>query len=342
MAAHTHPSGRRSTIYSVAQACGVSSSTVSRAFTRPDLVRDDVRERILSTAAAMGYRPNRSARATATGRTAMLGLVVPDITNPFMPPLVRAVQRAAADIGCSVTLMDAEESAGAETQLIGQLHGQVDGLILASPRASSRALAEAIDELPCVLVNRVVKELPSVVCDNSGALAHLGDRLAGHGHRTFALLSGPSASWAAKQRARAIRAWANRKEDAGVSLVELGPFDASYDGGRRAGAALLDTAATAAFAFDDVMACGVLAELDARDVQVPMQRSVVGCDDVLLARMVTPSLTTVAAPMAALGDTAITLLHHRIANPGIAAETVTLSGTPVVRDSTAPPAPPAP
>ncbi|WP_129670157.1 LacI family DNA-binding transcriptional regulator [Phytoactinopolyspora endophytica] len=330
---------KRNTIYSVAQACGVSSSTVSRAFTRPDLVRDDVRERILSTAAAMGYRPNKSARATATGRTGMLGLVVPDITNPFMPPLVRAVQRAAGELGCSVMLVDAEESTDSETRLISQLHGQVDGLVLASPRAPSRALRDAVDGLPCVLVNRVVRDLSSVVCDTGDALARIGDHLVEHGHGRIALLAGPSASWAAKHRARAIRTWAATPAnvEVGVSLTELGPFDASFDGGRQAGAALLDTQATAAFAFDDVMGCGVLSELASRGVDVPGDRSVVGSDDVLLARMVTPSLTTVAAPMAQLGHTAIGLLSGQIEQPdGVSLETVTLHGTPVLRSSTSP------
>lgn len=324
---------QRVTIYSVARACGVSSSTVSRAFTRPDLVKTSVRELILQTAAEMGYRPNRSARATATGKTAMIGLVVPDITNPFMPPLVRAVQRAADEIDCSVFLVDAEESKAAEAQLISQLQGQVDGLILASPRANSAALRKAIEELPCVMINRVIRGFSSVICDNGAALARIGNQLAKLGHRTVGLLAGPAASWAAKQRTRAVRTWA---DESGTNLIELGPFDASFDGGRRAGAALLETVATAAFAFDDVMACGVLAELAYRGVDVPGERSVVGCDDVLLAQMVTPSLTTVTAPVAQLGRAAIDLLSARIDLPDATAQTLSLDGEPAIRESTGP------
>ncbi|WP_166349617.1 LacI family DNA-binding transcriptional regulator [Phytoactinopolyspora limicola] len=324
---------QRVTIYSVAQACGVSSSTVSRAFTRPDLVNDEVRQRVLDTAAQMGYRPNRSARATATGRTGMVGLVVPDITNPFLPPLVRAVQRAAGLAEWSVLLVDAEGNAAAEARLINQLQGQVDGLILASPRARPDALREAIRDLPAVLINREVSGLPSVVCDTAQALSKIGDQLLQLGHREVALLGGPVDSWAAGQRAAAVRNWA---VGAGVVLDELGPFDASFEGGRDAADHMLRTGATAAFAFDDVMACGVLAELAARDVAVPGQRSVVGCDDVLMARMVTPSLSTVTAPTDQLGGVAVDLLHRAIDTPSARAEARTLPGRPVLRGSTGP------
>ncbi|WP_123788535.1 LacI family DNA-binding transcriptional regulator [Phytoactinopolyspora halophila] len=328
---------RRVTIYSVAQACGVSSSTVSRAFSRPDLVNESVRQRILTTAAEMGYRPNRSARATATGRTGMIGLVVPDITNPFLPLLVRAVQRAAGLADWSVLLVDAEGDPTAESQLITQLQGQVDGLILASPRAHPVALREAIRDLPCVLINREIAGLASVICDNSAALASIGDHLLEMGHHRVALVGGPADSWVAAQRATTVRGWASR---AGVILDDLGPFEASFDGGRAAGAALLTTDATAVFAFDDVMACGVLAELARRGVTVPGERSVVGCDDVLMARMVTPSLTTVTAPTDQLGSAAVDLLDRTIDEPRAGPENRTLPGTPALRESSGPPATP--
>nr|WP_281352355.1 substrate-binding domain-containing protein [Phytoactinopolyspora alkaliphila] len=263
----------------------------------------------------------------------MVGLVVPDITNPFMPPLVRAVQRAAGDHDWSVLLVDAEEQSAAEAELISRLHGQVDGLILASPRARSIDLQNAAEDLPCVLMNRVIRGLPSVVCDNGAALAAIGDQLVRDGHRRVALLGGPASSWAAQQRARTVRAWAARAE---VVLDELKPYDASFDGGREAGAALLATGTTAAFAFDDVMACGVLAELASRGVAVPGDYSVVGCDDVLLARMVTPSLTTVTAPFGELGRAAVELLRESVAEPEGRPSRVTLPGVPVTRASTGP------
>lgn len=325
---------KRVTIYQIASVCGVSSATVSRTFTRPELVSDAVRQRILAVAAQMGYRPNKTARGLATGRTSTLGLVVPDITNPFMPALVRAIQQAAAAVDCSVLLVDAQENAAAEPQLISRLHGQVDGLVLASPRASSAVLRDAALELPCVVINRIMRDVPAVVCDNTKALAEAGGHLVDLGHRRVALLAGPAASWAAQRRVRAVRGWARH---AGVELVELGPFEASFAGGHAAGAAFLATDATAAFAFDDVMAGGVLAELAESGTSVPAQRSIVGCDDVLLARMMMPSLTTVTAPVDKLGQAAVDLLYSRIHEPAAKAMVIRLDGTLTVRGSTASP-----
>ncbi|MEO3796134.1 LacI family DNA-binding transcriptional regulator [Nonomuraea sp. B10E15] len=319
------------TIYSIAQRCGVSAATVSRVFNRPELVSRQVREQVTAVARELGYLPNPAARGLVTGRAETIGLIVSDITNPFFPLLVRSIQRTAERMGSSVMLVDAEESAAAEVRHVARLRGRVDGVIVASPRSSSAALREAAKGLPCVLLNRPLRDLSSVICDNTSALFDAGEHLHKHGHRSFALLAGPSASWAAARRSQAIRGWARGR---GVELTELGPFRATFKGGRQAGAALLETDATAAFAFDDLTACGVLAELAGRGVAVPGDRSVVGCDDVLLARTVTPSLTTVTAPMDDLGATAVQVLTRQIEAPGGAPEHHRLPGVFVARDST--------
>jgi DNA-binding LacI/PurR family transcriptional regulator len=232
-----------------------------------------------------------------------------------------------------MVLIDAESGSAVEPALVGSLIGQIDGLILASPRAASGVLRRAAGDVPCVVINRVIRELPSVVCDNSSALEQAGDLLTGLGHRRIALLRGPAASWAARRRAQAVETWADR---AGVSLTTLGPFDASFEGGRHAGASLLRSRATAAYAFDDVMAAGVLAELAERGVGVPDDRSIVGCDDVLLASMVTPGLTTVAAPVSEIGQAAVKVMDDLVHGVEPTSRTVRLNGSLIVRGSTGP------
>ncbi|HLT60351.1 MAG TPA: LacI family DNA-binding transcriptional regulator [Microlunatus sp.] len=319
------------TIYSIAEELNISASTVSRAFSRPELVKADVRSQILSLAERLGYQPNKAARRLVTGKTGAIGLFVPDITNPFMPPLVRAIQQAAVERDASVLLVDAEEDSRAEPGLISRVAGQVDGLIIVSPRSASQAIKQAIGGKPAVLANRVMEGVPSVVCDNTVALRAAGDHLTGLGHRTIALLRGPSASWAAQRRTEAVRSWARRSD---VELIELGPVDASFEGGREGAAALAESAATAVFAFDDLAACGVVAGLADRGLRVPRDRSVIGCDDVLLARVLTPSLTTITAPVDDLGLTAVRMLEEAIA--GRTPESVRLPGSFVPRDSTGP------
>ena len=313
---------RRATIYSIAENLGVSPSTVSRAFSRPEMVKQSVREQILDTARELGYTPNRAARGLATGRTGVIGMLVPDVENPFFPPLIRAVQDAAREKDAELLLIDSELSASAEQELVARIRPQVDGLIIASARLPSKQLHDVLQGVPAVIVNRAVRSLPAVVCDNTAALQDLAQQLRGHGHSRFALLRGPSASWAATSRARAVRSWA---ESAGVELVELGPFEAQFEDGR----------AAAVFAFDDLMAAGVIAGLSERGERVPADRSIVGCDDVLLARTMTPGLTTVAAPFTELGRASVEVLSEAIS--GGPARTVTLPGTTVMRGTVGPP-----
>ena len=320
------------TIYSIAEDLGVSASTVSRAFSRPDLVKASVRERVLSKAQELGYSPNRAARGLATGRTGLYGLMVPDITNPFFPPLVRAVQHASAQYDTDVVLIDSERSATAEEDLVRRIRPQVDGLIIASPRLPGTKVKELLRGVPSVVVNRAVRGVPTVVVDNSRALQKAASHLHGLGHRKFALLRGPAGSWAATRRAEAIRSWAGNES---VELVEIGPLEAQFRDGRASAQELVDSGATAAFAFDDQVAAGVIAGLNDLGEQVPQNRSIVGCDDVLLAQTMTPSLTTVTAPFAELGFQAVELLHRIIA--GEKAKDVTLHGELALRGTVGPP-----
>ncbi|WP_170934031.1 LacI family DNA-binding transcriptional regulator [Microbacterium sp. JB110] len=322
----------KATIYSIAKELGISASTVSRAFSRPDMVNNEVRERILATADAQGFELNRAARGLATGRTGLVGVVVLDITNPFFPPLVRAIEHAANEADASVLLLDAESGGRDATEQLKRLSSQVDGLIVASPRIPTNALKEAIGNTPTVLVNRTISGLPSVVCDNTAALRQAADHLVQLGHQKFLLLRGPSGSWAATRRTAAVRDWAKTAPD-DVELAELGPFEAAFETGQEAAQRIADTDATAIIAFDDFLACGVIGGLADLGISVPHDRSVVGCDDVLLARTVTPQLTTVTAPFDDLGRRAVAMLTDvtRGETPG----DLKLPGSFVARGTTA-------
>ncbi|GAA4430719.1 LacI family DNA-binding transcriptional regulator [Georgenia halophila] len=322
---------KRATIYSIAEELGISASTVSRAFTRPELVKRSVRERILATAEQLGYEPSWAARGLATGRTGLIGLLIPDITNPFFPPLVRAIEKAAAGRGSGVLLVDAEANGAAEPGLVAQLKPQVEGLIIASPRAPSAALKEAVGQTPAVVVNRAMRGLPTVVVDNGPALREAVRNLVADGHHKLVVMRGPADAWAAARRVEAVRAAAGQE---GAELVELGPFEAQFEDGRRAAREILASGATGVLAFDDLMACGVLSGLAERGRRVPDDFSLVGCDDVLLARTVTPALTTITAPLEELGNHVVERLDG-VAR-GEAVKDVRVRGELTVRGTTAP------
>ena len=183
---------------------------------------------------------------------------------------------------------------------------QMDGLILISPRSNISTILKECQDTPVVLVNRTSSAVPTALIDNSAALRAAGDELLSLRHRKIALLRGPRKSWAAKARASAVRSWA---QSANLSLLELGPFEAAFEGGLEAARELAATSVTAVIAFDDLMACGAIAGLAERGLDVPGDISIVGCDDVLLARTLTPALTTVSAPVNDLCRSAVELLR---------------------------------
>ncbi len=319
------------TIYSLADELGLHPSMVSRAFTRPELVRQDKRERILQLAAERGYQPNLAARGLITGRTGMIGLLIPDIVNPFFPPLVRAVEAAAGAHDVQVLLIDSKCEAEAEAGLVGRVRTVVDGYILASPRGSTEVVVRAAVGVPCVLVNRQSPGLSSVIIDNTRALHAAADHLVDQGHRRFLLLRGPATSWAAEQRRRAVLDWVAQRPS--LAFGEIGPYEALYEGGAAAADEILATGTTAVIAFDDVMACGVIAGLSERGVSVPGDVSVVGCDDVVLASLITPALTTIRAPFDEVAAYAVEALVRGVAGPTDPREVV-LRGELVLRSST--------
>lgn len=323
---------KRPTIYSIAKDLGLSAATVSRAFSRPELVRPEVRLRILERAREVDYQINVGARGLTTGQTGMVGLVIPDIENPFFAPLISAVQVAADAQGLTVLLIDSQRDAAAEPTVVEKVRTRVDGLILVSSRRATGDLIAALGGVPHVLVNRRYPESTSVAIDNTEALRSAGDHLAALGHRKFALLRGPRQSWAADQRTCAVRTWTREKSH---EIVEIGPLEAQFEGGVEAASMIHASGATAVFAFDDLMACGVIAGLAELAVSVPGDISVVGCDDVLLARAVTPALTTIRAPFGAVATSAIGGLISVWAG-GTPLGELALSGELILRASTGP------
>jgi LacI family transcriptional regulator len=293
------------TIKDVAQAAGVSPSTVSRAFTVPDLLQAETLQRVVSAATELGYQPNRAARGLITGRTGNVGLIVPDLTNPFFPGVVKGVQARAREADLSVFLADTDEDPSAEAEFVRALSRQVDGILLCSPRIGEEELRELAGETPIVLLNRRSGRMPSVTVDNSDAIRQSVGHLHALGHRSIAWVGGPRASWSNRERLRVLRAATTA---AGVELTDLGHFAPGFDGGIAAADLVLAAGVTAAFAYNDLVAAGLLSRFAKRGIAVPGEMSIIGFDDIALAAMVTPALTTLAQPMEAIGRAGVDLL----------------------------------
>lgn len=325
------------TIHDVAKAANVSPSTVSRAYTMPELLRRDTRERVQAAARALGYQPNRAARGLITGRTGNIGLIVPDLSNPFFPAVLKGAQARAREADFAVFLADAEEDPALEEELIRAMAKQVDGVLLCSSRASDATLGAIAQETPLVLLNRRIDSVPAVAMDNAGGARQAVEHLAALGHRRIAYTNGPPSSWSNRARRRAVKV---RGSALGIDIVELGPFAPTFEGGLAAADLCVAARATAVLAYNDLVALGVQSRLRDSSVVVPGEMSVIGFDDIPMAQMGSPALTTVAMPCERAGRIAIDVLARRIADEaggtnGAGAEP--LATTLIVRASTAPP-----
>jgi LacI family transcriptional regulator len=300
------------TIKDVARVAGVSAATVTRALSNPDIVRPGTRERVRAAAADLGYHPNKAARGLITGRTGNLGLLVPDLANPFFPSIVKGVQARAHEADYAVFLADTDEDAAAETGLVRKLAKQVDGLMLCSPRMSEPELRALLGDTPLVLLNRRIARVPSVLPELLDGMRQAVSHLTALGHRRIAYVAGPRSSWANRERVRSLRTVAAA---AGVDLVEIGNVTPQFEGGVAAADQVLAAAVTAVIAYNDLVALGLLNRFMSRGVAVPAEISVLGCDDIALAAMVHPALTTVALPKEQIGRAAVDLLLHLLEDP---------------------------
>ena len=292
------------TIQRVAEAAGVSSSTVSRSFAKPELLSAGTVAHVRRCAEELGYVPSKVAQALSTGRTGNIALVVPDIANPFFPPLIRAVQATADRAGFSVFIGDGDETAEREDRLLGKLSGQVDGFVLVSPRLPPARLTAHRQRRPMVLVNRDQRGLNRVLIDSALGVAAAVDHLHGLGHHRISYIAGPATSWSNQERNRATQRAA---ADRGMDVQIIPDQRPTFEGGVAAAQQVVAAGTTAAIAFDDLVAQGLMAGLAQADIRVPDAFSVIGCDDVLGVRTI-PQLTTISSRSAEAGELATQLL----------------------------------
>jgi DNA-binding LacI/PurR family transcriptional regulator len=317
----------------VAAVAGVSTSTVSRVFLSPDQVTASTRERVLAVSRQLGYSPNRAARSLAMGRTGAIGLIVPDIANPFFAEVVKAVQARVRRKDHAVLVADSDEKPGDERDIALAMAKQVDGLILVSPRSSAEDLQEINEAAPIVLANRAVDGLPAVVVPSGDGMRQAVEHLAALGHEKCCYLNVSRRSWSNEQREAAVKEACTAK---GIELIELGPFEARFDGGVAAADTVRASGATAVIAHNDMMAIGVISRLQRQQVNVPGDISVIGVDNTVFAGLYNPALTTVRIPLDDMGASAVDLLLEVLAGGAEANRPVELDAGLIVRESTGP------
>ena len=315
---------QRVKLIDVAQAAGVHPGTASRAL-NPDaggLVSAETTRRVVRAAKRLGYVPNTLARGLRTARSFVVGMVVPDITNPLFPPMVRGAEQVLSLAGYTLVLTDTDNDASTERRQVEQLRARgTDGFLVATARWHDPLIEElAATNVPAVLINRntATHRLPYVGGDERAGVAMAVDHLVGLGHSNIVHLAGPQDTSTGRERASAFR-HAMRTHGLSVARGQVRVCSAYSElAGVDATANLLASRQefSAILAGNDLIALGALGVLAESGLRCPKQVSVVGFNDLPMVDKLTPPLTTVSLPLPELGALAARLLLAQIDNPG--------------------------
>lgn len=322
----------------IASSLGVSVATVSNALSGKGRVSGQLIEKIREHAAELGYVPSQAGRALRTGRSGVLGLVLPDIANPLFPKIAQAIEFAASAAGYGVLIADSRGDVAAQTEAINRLVERgVEGMIII-PRRATRISAAAC---PVAVIDTASTPGNTVSADHWQGGREIAGHLADLGHRRILIIGNNQESNVQNDRAGGIRSalkqgmhaetlWIDRLELNGGSGCSLGLAEKAGQG------------FTAFAALSDLQALRALTELQQAGINIPTDASVTGFDDLIWSSVVTPSLTTVRMDMDKIAGIAVSALVNSIRTNGtregmlVTAETDRVAMQLVVRQSSAP------
>ena len=323
----------------VAERAGVSVATVSYVLNDARKVRPETERRVLSAAKDLGYSPNTAARSLVMGRSSMVGLIVPDIGNPFFPEITKSFQDAARLSGLETIVMNTNYDLQRTRDTVDRLMSlQVPGAaFLTSQVDPAIRLALSAKGICAVYLDHGVAgpHISGIAIDYAhgiqAAVAHLLEL----GHRRIGFIGGPANGAAAKLRKFAFLDCASSRTDIEVRVVDS---DFSVQGGYFSCSKLLnDFPATAVMAANDMMAIGAMHCAYDRKIAVPSEISIVGFDDITFAQFTQPALTTVAVPRQDIGRLAFQSLWSLVSDSSRAGMEYEVKTGLVVRQTTAPP-----
>ena len=330
------------TIQDVARAAGVSTATVSRVLSRPGLVAEPTRVKVVAAVENLRYSPNVAAKMLRTLRTEKILVTVPDISNPFFGQVIRGVEEAAYAAGYSVLLGDTRHQPEREEQYGDMLRRkEADGLIFLGhrlPDSLRLMLSNLGPRTPIVNGCEFSPDLgvSSAHIDNAAAAAEAMEHLYQLGHRRIGVITGELGSPISRDRLTGVNAAAERQNATAALQVATGDF--SIASGLEQTSRLLESAPrpTALFCFSDEMAMGALEAFRRHGLRCPRDVSLIGFDDIRFAQYLDPPLTTVRQPTDQIGHEVVRLLLDILGGHAETLQRVTLPHLLISRASTAP------
>jgi len=321
------------TIRDVAARAGVSVATVSRVLNGKELVREETTAQVLEAARSLRYVPNVAARSLSIRRSNTIGIVLPEVHGEFFSEVIRGVDVAARHAGYHILVSGSHSNIGEMMDVVEAMHGRVDGLVVMAPDVAVDSLS---DQVPLVLLNSDDQERPAITIDNYGGARAMMRHLASLGHTRIAFITGPAQNADARERLRGYRQSMRGRDSKPIEVRGDFTEAAGFAAGQQI--ARMNPRPTAIFAANDSMAIGALGALADEGVSVPRDVTVVGFDDIPIARYVAPQLTTIGVDIAELGRRAFAVLLGVIAKPNAREpRRERIDTTLVVRKSCGPP-----
>jgi LacI family transcriptional regulator len=317
------------TLKDLAREAGVSLTSASYAINGTGSVGPKTRAHILEVAERIGFRLNLNAKAMRSGRSGMLALVIPDLGNPFFAALVQAVFREARAAGYQIYMMNTEGSETLEAEALATAAGlRVDGVLWFSIRDKDTS-AGVLSRTPTVVLDRTIDGYDTVTMDYVAAGQLAGQYLWDHGHRRIGIIAGPLDIAAMRDRCAGVESVFGGRGEIVFHLENA--FSVDLEPGVKA--ALARRQVTAVFAGADLIAIGAMRYVQMLGLEVPRDLSILGFDDIDLAGLTQPALTTVELPVEEMARSAVATLVARIDATAGAAQRLVLGTTVVERES---------
>lgn len=301
------------TIKDVSKLAGVSVATVSRVLNRSGYVHTDTEQKVLHAIKALNYTPNFVARSLSNKKTSTIGLLVPDITNPFFPELARAVEDVMQLYGYTVILCNSDESASKEKHYIDVLKQKyIDGMIVASNALSVEDVREF--DMPVVVVDRLIEgdTIPTVMSDNRKGARMATEFLLGQGCRKIAHIRGPEHLLNAEERCQGYLDVVQDIDWFDRSLIVSGKYEMKQAMEATLELLRIHPDVDGIFAGNDMMAIGAMRAVQVLGRTIPYEIEIVGYDGIALGEIVFPELTTIAQPIYDMGALAARMLIKQI------------------------------